>query len=193
MDRRAISVSRLFRRPPPAPSGAIHHGRMIAVARAAVNHLSRHAGGAGARGHEEWHVEPPWAQAPLGMGRGTSSAGLRSKKPTGLSMKPIVRHGHHRPVLRAHHVVGAKGVPDHDVGVRRSARRPPTYAGRPAPPGAGSGSLRPRSVRAGRSGVTHRCLVMKAARFGHATPPGPRRAARSRRASACSRLAGRGG
>ena len=34
-------------------------------------------------------ADSPWAQAPLGVGRGTSSAGFRSKKPTGLSMKPI--------------------------------------------------------------------------------------------------------
>src|SRR4030095_8390952 len=62
---RVIVVSRLCRRPPPAPSGATPHGRMIAMARAAVNlsrdhHLPRR--GESARGHEEWHVEPPWAQ-----------------------------------------------------------------------------------------------------------------------------------
>ena len=68
-------------------------------------------------------------------GRGTSSAGLRSKKPTGLSMKPIVRHRHHRPVLRPHDVVGAERVPDHDVGVLERRVVLARSSGSPAPPG----------------------------------------------------------
>ena len=46
-----------------------------------------------------------------------SSAGLPSKNPAGLSLKPDVRDRHHRPVLRPDDVVGAERVPEHHVGV----------------------------------------------------------------------------
>ena len=75
--------------------------------------------------HDQWQ----WSS--LGA---RSSAGLRSKKPKGFSVKPTHLDGHDRPVLGAGDVGGAERVPDHDVGVldRPVGRRP---RGSPSPPG----------------------------------------------------------
>ena len=71
----------------------------------------------GAPAHPEWPHAAPWPFAPCFVGRGTSSAGLRSKKPTGFSMKPMQATGMTGQSSGPHHVVGAERVPDHQVGV----------------------------------------------------------------------------
>src|SRR5215467_58799 len=43
--------------------------------------------------HRQWPPTPPWPSAPCRMGGGTSSAGFLSKKPTGLSAKPMYETG----------------------------------------------------------------------------------------------------
>ena len=46
-------------------------------------------------------------------------------------LEAVPHHRHHRPVLGAHHVVHADGVPEHDVGLRRSNGSAFVHVGRP--------------------------------------------------------------
>ena len=61
---------------------------------------------------------------------GTSSAGLRSKKPNGIKREAGVLDRHDRPVLGPHEVRDAERVPDDEVGVgeRAVARGPARQA-----------------------------------------------------------------